>query len=226
MEVAIYAVTQIVAGIAAGGCYLGMFGDSFNLQPVKGHNWWQAGLAEVLYTFMLCFVVLNVAASNKHAGKNQFYGIAIGFVIVAGAYSGGSVSMGCFNPAVAFGIDVSSAYHGVWYCFVYTFFELVGAGLAAGAFMVCRGDQEKCTTDAELKDCEVSMISKVLSEFLGTFMLVLTVGLNVLSGSKAGAFSIASSLMCMIYALGSVSGAHFNPAVTTAIICSGRGKTD
>merc|ERR1719408_818007 len=66
--------------------------------------------------------------------------------------------------------------------------------------------------------------AKLLSEFLGTYMLVLTVGLNVLSGSGAAAFSIAASLMCMIYALGTVSGAHFNPAVTTAIICSGRGK--
>merc|ERR1719198_2829737 len=68
--------------------------------------------------------------------------------------------------------------------------------------------------------------AKLLSEFLGTYFLVLTVGLNVLSGSAAGAFSIAASLMCMIFALGTVSGAHFNPAVTTAIICSGRGKCD
>merc|ERR1719504_305687 len=142
-EVGIYAGVQIVAGIAAGLCYLAMFGQSFNLAPTKGHSWWQAGLAELLYTFMLCFVVLNVAASNVHGGKNQFYGLAIGFVIVAGAYSGGSVSMGCFNPAVAFGIDVSSAYHGVKNCFIYTIFELVGAALAAGAFKVCRGEQEE-----------------------------------------------------------------------------------
>merc|ERR1719198_256056 len=66
--------------------------------------------------------------------------------------------------------------------------------------------------------------AKLLSEFLGTYFLVLTVGLNVLSGSAAGAFSIAASLMCMIFALGTCSGAHFNPAVTMAIICSGRGK--
>jgi len=217
-EVAIYCVTQIAAGIVAGLCYLAMFGSSFNLQPTKGHSWWQAGLAETLYTFMLCFVVLNVAASKVHGGKNQFYGMAIGFVVVAGAYSGGSVSMGCFNPAVAFGIDCASAYFGVKYCFVYTLFELVGAGLAAGCFKVCRGEQE------EDENADPSIAAKLLSEFLGTYMLVLTVGLNVLSGSAAGAFSIAASLMCMIYALGSCSGAHFNPAVTVAIICAGRDK--
>jgi len=217
-EVAIYSVTQIVAGILAGFCYASMFGDSFNLAPTKGHTWLQAGMAEMIYTFMLCFVVLNVAASNVHAGKNQFYGLAIGFVIVAGAYSGGSVSMGCFNPAVAFGIDVSSAHLGVKYCFIYTAFELIGAALAAGCFKICRGEQE------EEASADPGLAAKLLSEFLGTFMLVLTVGLNVLSGSAAGAFSIASCLMCMIFALGTVSGAHFNPAVTTAIVCAGRDK--
>jgi len=220
-QVAIYSVVQIVAGILAGFCYLGTFGDSFNLQPTKGHTMIQAGLAELLYTFMLCFVVLNVACSKRHAGKNQFYGLAIGFVITAGAYSGGSVSMGCFNPAVAFGIDVSSAHMGVYYCFVYTVFEFIGAALAAGAFMVCRGEQE---TEEATDDTEPSIGARLLSEFLGTYILVLTVGLNVLSGSAAGAFSIAASLMCMIFALGTCSGAHFNPAVTVAIICSGRGK--
>jgi len=217
-EVAIYSVTQIVAGILAGFSYASMFGNSFNLAPTKGHTWLQAGMAEMIYTFMLCFVVLNVAASNMHAGKNQFYGLAIGFVIVAGAYSGGSVSMGCFNPAVAFGIDVSSASHGVKFCFIYTAFELIGAMVAAVCFKVCRGEQE------EDESAEPSIAAKLLSEFLGTYILVLTVGLNVLSGSAAGAFSIASSLMCMIFALGTCSGAHFNPAVTLAIVCAGRGK--
>ena len=52
-EVAIYMVVQIIGGILAGLCYLGMFGDSFNLAPTKGHDLAQAGAAEVLYTFML-----------------------------------------------------------------------------------------------------------------------------------------------------------------------------
>jgi len=72
-----------------------------------------------------------------------------------------------------------------------------------------------------------SMWPKLLAEFLGTFYLVLTVGFNVLpTPSSSVAWSIAASLMSMIYALGSCSGAHFNPAVTLAILCSGRGKTN
>merc|ERR1719321_2577510 len=95
-------------------------------------------------------------------------------------------------------------------------FEFLGAALAAALFRLVR--------PAEF-DTEISkVLSSLLSEFLGTFMLVVTVGFNVLGGSKAPAFSIAASLMCMIYALGNVSGAHFNPAVTIAILCAGRNK--
>mmetsp|Transcript_47850 Transcript_47850/g.113700 ORF Transcript_47850/g.113700 Transcript_47850/m.113700 type:complete len:464 (-) Transcript_47850:181-1572(-) len=213
IEVCIYVVVQILAGVFGGLAYYGMFGKSFNLEPTTDHTWWQAGLAEMLYTFMLCFVVLNTAASKVHGGRNQFYGLAIGFVVVAGAYSGGSISMGCFNPAVAFGIDVSSASLGIKYCFLYTLFELAGAALAAGLFVVCRPEEMDLSSIP-------AWTSKLVSEFLGTYMLVLTVGLNVLSGSAAAAFSIAAALMCMIFALGTVSGAHFNPAVTVAILFS------
>merc|ERR1719174_2347393 len=87
---------------------------------------------------MLCFVVLNVAAPKKHKGKNQFYGLAIGFVIVAGGYAAGHISGGCFNPAVAFGIDVSGFKAGFGWSVAYTFFEIIGAAMAAGLFRVCR----------------------------------------------------------------------------------------
>lgn len=226
-EVVAYIAVQLVAGSLAGLCYISMFGQdkSFNLGPTPGHTLWQAGLAEVLYTFMLCFVVLNTAASKVHGGKDQFYGLAIGFVIVAGAYSGGSVSMGCFNPAVAIGIDISSWDKGMLYGLIYPLFEFIGAAMAVGAFFVCRPDEREEDEDKAAKIVSnYPLSSRLVSEFLGTYMLVLTVGLNVLSGSKAGAFSIASSLMCMIFALGSCSSAHFNPAVTTAILCSGREK--
>jgi aquaporin Z len=67
-----------------------------------------------------------------------------------------------------------------------------------------------------------STLSRYLSEATGTFFLVLTAGCNVLGMTTAGAISVGGMLMCMIYALGSVSGAHFNPAVTLAIYLSGR----
>jgi aquaporin Z len=165
---------------------------------------------------MLCFVVLNVAVASK-VKPNEWYGLAIGFVIIAGAYGAGPVSGGCFNPAVAIGIDTSSAGIGFGWCAPYTLVELFAAACAAFVFKAVRPNEftGNAATDA------VPMSAKLLSEFLGTFMLVLTVGLNVNANSPAGAFSIAASLMCMIYALGSVSGAHFNPAVSVAIFASG-----
>mmetsp|Transcript_102659 Transcript_102659/g.306591 ORF Transcript_102659/g.306591 Transcript_102659/m.306591 type:complete len:452 (-) Transcript_102659:105-1460(-) len=219
-QVGIYSVVQIFAGIFASVVYSLLYGDTFNLGPTQNFSWWQAMLCELLYTFMLCFVVLNTAASKKLGGQNQFYGLAIGFVIVAGAYGPGAVSGGCFNPAVAIAIDTSSFSIGFGWCIVYTVFELLGAVLAVGAFWALRPEEREGTN----APVEYSTRSKLIGEALGTFMLVLTAGLNVLTESKAAAFSIAACLMCMIYAIGDVSGAHFNPAVTVAIW--GRGKME
>merc|ERR1719258_290794 len=69
-----------------------------------------------------------------------------------------------------------------------------------------------------------SNVAKFTAGFVGTFFLVLTVGCNVHTGSIGAAISIGSMLMVMIFALGSVSGAHFNPAVTFAVLLSGRNK--
>merc|ERR1719271_2244779 len=171
-------------------------------------------IVEVLYTCMLCFVVLNVAAT-KAAQGHEFYGLAIGFVIIAGGYAAGNISGGAFNPAVALGIDVSSAGLGFGWGFAYTGYELLGAGLAAAMFRVVRPDEFG-------GEVEYTLATKLVSEFIGTFFLVLTVGLNVLGKSPAPVWSIAAALMCMIYALGNCSGAHFNPAVTLAILASGR----
>jgi aquaporin Z len=204
----VYSAIQIAAGIVAGLAYGSLFGDSFGLTPARGFGIWSAGVCELLYTFVLCFVVCNVAAVKK--GCQSWFGLAIGFVIIAGAYGAGAVSGGCFNPAVALGIDISHRLVPK-YSLIYVVFELVGAALAAVLFHVVRPN------GGDARDT-YSPASKLLAEFIGTYVLVLTVGLNVLGRSPAGAFSIAASLMCMIYALGDVSGGNFNPAVTLAIM--------
>merc|ERR1719484_483821 len=63
-----------------------------------------------------------------------------------------------------------------------------------------------------------SLISKSVAEFVGTYLLVFTVGCNVLGGAGLwAAVSIASVLMVSIYALGGISGANFNPAVSATL---------
>merc|ERR1719277_1515639 len=216
-DMCIYMACQIIAGILAGFTYSIALDETFNLAPTPGFHWYQAALAEILYTFMLCFVVLNVAYSKDNKDKgNQYFGLAIGVVGVAGGYGAGHISGGCFNPAVAIGIDVASASLGFGYSILYTFFELIGACIAVGLYQVVR--MQNIIDDKP----KPTLMAKLVSEFLGTFMLVLTVGLNVLGGSKAPVFSIAAALMCMIYGLGSVSGANFNPAVSLCLLITKR----
>jgi aquaporin Z len=216
-DVCTYVCIQLSAGIFAADFYSYMLGHAFNLAPSPGYNLLQAGVAELLYTFMLTFVVLNVCASKAHSGKNQFFGIAIGFTVIAGGYGAGAISGGCFNPAIALGINAASfqSFIGFGTCLAYIVFEFIGCAMASFCFRIVR--PEDYADAGRPGPCE-----KMVSELLGTYMLVLTVGLNVLSKSPAAVFSIAASLTCMVFALGSVSGAHFNPAVTLAIFCSAR----
>jgi aquaporin Z len=70
-------------------------------------------------------------------------------------------------------------------------------------------------------------MKKYLTEFIGTFFLVFTVGMTVIEpgvGSLAP-LAIGSALMIMVYAGGHVSGGHYNPAVTLAVWLRGRCPT-
>lgn len=91
-----------------------------------------AFLVEAIFTFILVYVVLNVATSKDNDG-NSFYGLAIGSVVVVGAFAVGPVSGGGFNPAVALGLSISGqfAWSNLW---LYIVAPLVGGALAAGAF--------------------------------------------------------------------------------------------
>src|SRR5262252_6819562 len=67
-------------------------------------------------------------------------------------------------------------------------------------------------------------MSKYLTEFIGTFFLVFTIGCTV-EGNGAGALAplaIASLLMVMVCAGGHISGGHYNPAVTLGVWLRGK----
>jgi aquaporin Z len=62
---------------------------------------------------------------------------------------------------------------------------------------------------------------KYVTEFIGTFGLVLTVGCAVMSRSPLAPLAIGASLMVLVYAGGHISGGHYNPAVSLAAFLRG-----
>ena len=64
---------------------------------------------------------------------------------------------------------------------------------------------------------------KYLVEFIGTFFLILTIGsTSTLNGlGVIPPLAIGAILMVMIYAGGPISGGHYNPAVTLAVLLRG-----
>lgn len=89
-------------------------------------------IAEFLFTFALCYVVLNTATARGTEG-NSNYGLAIGFTVMAGAFAVGGISGGVFNPAVAVGVTIMglSAPASIW---IYLVADFAGAAAAAGLF--------------------------------------------------------------------------------------------
>lgn len=229
-KVLMYICLQLCAGLCAGTLYTSVLGKSTTVGPVAPFDkTFYPEIVEMAFTAFLCFVFLNVVSSrqnNPDDDQNHFFGLAIGFVVVAGGYAGGNISGGCFNPAVALGLDPTEPWpfpSSSWWPYAYAGAELLGGLLAAVLFLLVRPEERFRQRDPS-PTVEVFLLSRLLSEFLGTFMIVLTVGLCVVMKSVATYWAYAASLMCATYALGDVSGAHFNPAVTVAVTLSRRGK--
>jgi aquaporin Z len=112
-EAMVYMLVQILGAIVAAFlCHL-IFGHTFAPAPDKSLNILKPLFIEGVFTFALASVVLNVATSKNTAG-NSFYGLAIGFTVLAGAIAGGPISGGAFNPAVGTGpilIDTICGHH-------------------------------------------------------------------------------------------------------------------
>jgi aquaporin Z len=94
-------------------------------------------LAELLGTFALAYVVLNVATAKDNAG-NSFYGLAIGFTVMSMAVALGGISGGAFNPAVGVGRSVANLMIGsgtsIGNAWIYIIGPFAGAILAAFTF--------------------------------------------------------------------------------------------
>ena len=88
----------------------------------------EAVVAEFLFTFLLAYVILNVATTESKSG-NGYYGASIALVVLAGAITVGSISLASFNPAVTSALIISGkiSFSASWMHFLP---QLVGAILA------------------------------------------------------------------------------------------------
>jgi aquaporin Z len=124
-----YWIAQMLAGLVAALIVIQLFGRV----PVPAeHIVVKSLIVEFLFTFALAWVVLNTATS-KGTLDNSFYGLAIGFTVVAGAVSVGGISGGAFNPAVGLGVVVMG-FESISQLGVYFVANLAGGAVAALAF--------------------------------------------------------------------------------------------
>jgi len=129
-----YMIAQIVAAIVASYMVLFLAADKIPAEASGLQNITGGLMAELLGTFALAYVVLNVATAKGTIG-NMFYGLAIGFTILSMAYALAPVSGGAFNPAVALGMMFMrlASWSNLW---IYLIGCFGGAILAAIVFRI------------------------------------------------------------------------------------------
>ncbi len=129
-DVVPYWIAQLAAGAVAALLVVALVGKPSlgpTLFPTKASL-----VVEFLFTFALCWVVLNTATAKGTAG-NSFYGLAIGFTVLAGAVAVGGISGAAFNPAVGLGVFLMGLAN-LHQLGVYLVADLLGGAVAALAF--------------------------------------------------------------------------------------------
>jgi len=104
-EVLPYIASQVIAAVSAAIVVENLLRPD-ELSPVAFELGTDAVVAELLFTFALAYVILNVATTESTSG-NGYYGAAIALVVLAGAITVGSISLASFNPAVTSALIVS-----------------------------------------------------------------------------------------------------------------------
>ena len=131
-----YWAAQFVGALLAGFLIYELTGTALHVAPGASVSWMKALTAEVVFSFALSYVVLNTATAKAVAG-NSYFGLAIGFTVMTGAFAVGGISGGAFNPAVGLGPAIMELVLGgsptpmAW---IYAAGPLLGAAGAAYAF--------------------------------------------------------------------------------------------
>ena len=133
----VYMLVQFAAAIVAALLIWWLNDHPLVVAPKVDYSSVKVLVVETLFTFALAYVVLNSATHTKTTG-NSFYGLAIGFTVMVGAFSVGAISGGAFNPAVGVGPNIvqaisgdTSNLHNIW---LYIAGPFAGGALAGLTF--------------------------------------------------------------------------------------------
>lgn len=168
-------------------------------------------IAEAIGTF---FLVLTVGLVVIEPGAGALGPLAIGFALAIMVYATGHVSGGHLNPAVTLGVFLrgkATARDLVGYWIA----QVIAGVVAALVVLYLKGD-----VAPEVAALPVG--PALLAEFLFTFALVFVVLSTATTAGTEGnsyfGFAIGGTVLVGAYAVGSISGAAFNPAVAVGVV--------
>lgn len=137
-EVPKYIVMQLVGAVLASLVLLYLFPDAeFYGATIPTLDMWRAFVFELLLTFFLMLVIINVSTGSKEVGTMA--GIAIGGVVLLEAMFAGPMTKASMNPARSFAPAlVSGHYEHLW---LYMTAPIIGALLAVLSCKLVKDEQ-------------------------------------------------------------------------------------
>jgi aquaporin NIP len=131
-----YVLAQIIGAIAASATLKLLFPQNELLgTTLPSGSWQQSFILELILTFMLMYVILNVSTGNKEKGITA--GIAIASVVGLEAMFAGPICGASMNPARSLAPAIISGHFE--YLWVYIAAPVTGAVVAYGINYIIRG---------------------------------------------------------------------------------------
>ncbi|NOT37593.1 MAG: porin [Saprospiraceae bacterium] len=175
-------------------------------------------IKRLVVEFIGSFFISLVVCMTAYSANPQFAALASGFVLAGLMYASGHLSGAHFNPAVSIAVFLRGKMN-LNVVPMYILSQCAGSIVAAIIALLLISNQTITPIHLESKPLE-----GILAEFIGTFAIVYVL-LNVATskvtlGNDYYGIAIGLTLTACSFALGGVSGAAFNPAVSLAICFS------
>jgi aquaporin Z len=172
-------------------------------------------ITEFIGTFFLSLTVCTAAVMGT---AGDMAPIAIGSVLMVMIYAGGHVSGAHYNPAVTISVYLRGA------CDRFEVAPYIVAQVTAGAFAaLVTGNLLMSDTDVTPLDMETipAFTAELLFTFALTYVILHVATSEATEGNQYYGAAIAFVVLAGALAVGSISGASFNPAVTTSLLVTG-----